>query len=109
MKRKTNYKITSRLPLAKFYYQGNHTHPVRRTVLIIESDVNYITGYELREGNIVRNIEESRRCVKTYRKDLIAKWGDYSRLTQAKKTSDKDPETSTLERFPLSLMFTDGV
>jgi hypothetical protein len=38
-----SYKPVARLPVAKFYYQGNHTHPVRRTVLIIEDTKESIT------------------------------------------------------------------
>lgn len=67
-----------------------------------------IVGYEFREGSTVRTMEEALHCVKSYRKDKIAKWGDYSRLRQTSATFLKDPEKTTLERFPIITMFTEG-
>lgn len=65
------YEIIEKNPVARFWYKGNHTHPVRRTVLIIEQDDKLIRGYELREGNETRIAQKA--PVKTYRKDKIAK------------------------------------
>ena len=65
------FELVRNLPVARFYYKGqSHTHPVRRTVLIFETDRNYIKGYELREGNTTRTVEEA--PIKTFRKDKIA-------------------------------------
>ena len=102
------YDLISHKPVAKFYYQGHHSHPVRRTVLVIDEKEDMIVGYEVREGDTVRPINEALRSVKSFRKDRIAKWGDYSRLRMSAKTFLKDPEASTLERFPIVSMFSEG-
>lgn len=92
-------------PLARFYFQGDHSHPVRREVLIINEDAHTITGYEIREGNKIRTLRQAIHKVKVYRKDKIACWGDYSRLRMTSKTIFKNPQESTLERFPLVDLF----
>lgn len=104
------YDLVCKKPVARFFYQGSHSHPVRRTVLIIEETATKITGYEVRCGNTVRSVEELKadNTVRTYRKDRIAKWGDYSRLRMTSATFLKDPDKSTLERFPILTMFTEG-
>ncbi len=102
------YDLVQKKPVARFYYQGVHSHPVRRTVLVIEETENHITGYEFRTGNVVRTREEALESIKTYRKDRIAKWGDYGRLRQSYKTFLKDPKKSTLERFGIVTMFSEG-
>ena len=102
------YEIASKKPVARFYYQGTHSHPVRRTVVIIEETSTTITGYEFRCGNEVRTVNDALGEVKTYRKDRIARWGDYSRLRQSSKTFMKDPNRTTLERFPILSMFNEG-
>ncbi len=48
------YEPVRNLPVARFYYKGNHSHPVRRTVLVIESNSRWIRGYELRSGRTTR-------------------------------------------------------
>ena len=95
-------------PVARFYYQGKHSHPVRRTILIIEETKTLIRGYEFREGSTVRTRDQALTKVKSYRKDRIAKWGDYSRLTMYSTGLSKDPRRTTLERFPIVTMFTEG-
>ena len=102
------YDLVDKKPVARFYYRGVHTHPVRRTVLIIEETETAITGYEFRCGNVVRTREEAIQSIKTFRKDRIPKWGDYSRLRMTSKTFLKDPEKTTLERFGIVSMFSDG-
>ena len=102
------YNLVSKKPVARFYYQGAHSHPVRRTVLVIEETDTLITGYEFRAGNTVRTREEALESIKTYRKDRIPKWGDYSRLRMSWKTFMKDPKKSTLERFGIVTMFSEG-
>ena len=108
--KKKVYELVSNRPVAKFFYRGTHSHPVRRTVLIIEDTPTKIVGYEFRCGNEVRSVSQAlnENAVKTYRKDRIAKWGDYVRLRQTSKTFLKDPEKSTLERMPILAMFTEG-
>lgn len=58
------------MPVARFYYKGTHTHPVRRTVLIIEDKPDYFRGYELREGKVVR--KTAKAPIKTYSRNKIA-------------------------------------
>lgn len=101
------YEPVSRLPVAKFYYQGNHSHPVRRTVLIVEETKDQIKGYELREGKVTRSLTEVGRFIKSYRKDKIARWGDYSRLMKTAKSRKKGVNSTTLERFSIVGIFTE--
>lgn len=103
------YGLAAHRPVARFYYQGTHSHPVRRTVLVIENKSNVIVGYELREGSTVRTFAEARQSVKSYRKDRIARWGDYCRLRQSRKTSDKPSNETTLQRFSISSLFSEGM
>lgn len=107
-KKRRVYDPVPKRPVARFFYQGTHSHPIRRTVLITETTPTLIKGYEFREGFTVRTREQALGKMKSYRRDRIAKWGDYSRLTMYSPGSSKNPDTSTLERFPLLVMFTEG-
>jgi hypothetical protein len=98
------YEVVRNTPVARFWYKGNHSHPVRRTVLVIEQTKNYIRGYELREGNHVRIA--SRAPVKTYRRDSIAK-GQSLRLENPIRKSA--PQQTTLVRKPLMDLIEVGV
>lgn len=103
------YDIVAKRPVARFYYKGkSHSHPIRRTVLLIEERSDVLIGYELREGSTIRTLEESLKHVKSYRKDRIAKWGDYCRLRMSSKTFFKNPKKSTLERYSIVTIFSDG-
>ena len=102
------YELVRNQPVARFYYQGTHSHPIRRTVLVVEETDTHITGYEMRCGNEVRDVGEARKTVRTYRKDKIAKWGDYSRLRQSSVGFMHKPEESTLCRESIMTMFTKG-
>jgi len=96
--------IPTKRPVAKFYYQGSHTHPVRRTILVTEETSKYLTGYELREGNETRKLRNA--PVKRYSKANIARFGDYCRLRMSQKNQDRLDNESTLERrnyFQLAL------
>jgi len=106
--KKKTYDLVTHKPVARFYYKGNHSHPIRRTVLVIEDRDNLIIGYEIRCGSTVRTVTEALDSVKSYRKSDIAKWGDYKRLRMSSKTFMKDPEETTLERLPIMTMFTEG-
>lgn len=106
--KKKIYNLVSHNSVARFYYRGSHSHPIRRTVLVIEETDTHITGYEIREGAIVRNINEARACIRKYKKDRIAKWGDYSRLRMSAKNFMNDPEETTLVRESIKTMFTKG-
>lgn len=97
------YPVRSKLPVAKFYYKGkSHSHPVRRTILIIESDASYITGYELREGSEVRSFHKA--PVKTFLKSKIAKVNQCG-FRLRNRVPQKYHENSTLEIMsPLELV-----
>lgn len=95
------FRPVRHVPLAKFFYQGSHTHPVRRTVLVIESTSRLITGYELREGNNVRPLSEA--PIKSYRRQRIAK----DRQVNHRRHSGS--EVSTLKRADLLEVLKSGV
>jgi hypothetical protein len=84
--------------VARFYYKGNHTHPVRRTVLIIESKPTYIRGYELREGAISRPFTEA--PIKSYTRSKIARVKEIDRRRVERRRNPVSPQ-STLKRVTL--------
>ena len=98
------YNLVSTLPVARFWYKGNHTHPVRRTVLITEQNDTSFTGYELREGNTVRTA--NRAPVKTYIKDKIANTSSLRLDNPLRKTKRTK---STLVRKPLFDIIETGI
>jgi len=63
-------------PVAKFRYKGSHSKPVRRTVLLTELSRNVIKGFEVREGNEVR--DESEEVIKSYSREKLV---DFERLS----------------------------
>jgi len=63
------YPILRNKPVAKFAYKGTHSKPVRRTVLLTALERNVITGYEVREGNEVRDPDET--TIKSFSRDSI--------------------------------------
>lgn len=80
----------------QFSYQGSHSHPVWRLVVVKEDRGTYFMGYEIQEGKIRRTSDEAKAAIKTYRKDRIAKYGDYCRLYGVKKNRSKKPHETTL-------------
>lgn len=100
-----DYKFVKRLPVARFFYKGNHTHPVRRTVLIIESKGNVFTGYELREGSIQREFVNA--PIKSYNRNEVARVGDLDRRRRLRK--QKSLKSSTLIRTDLNDLIRNGV
>jgi hypothetical protein len=97
------YDLVDNVPVARFWYKGNHTHPVRRTVLVTESTKNYIKGYELRDGNIVRLA--SKAPIKTYNRTKIAKGENLRSSNRQKSCLNK----TTLVRKPLMDLIEVGV
>jgi len=95
------YNLVDNVPVARFWYKGNHTHPVRRTVLVTESTRDYIKGYELRDGNIVR--VASKAPVKTYKRSKIARGANLRKRQKAPLNK------STLVRRPLLDLIESGV
>lgn len=102
-----NYKFLRTNPVAKFYYQGDHTHPVRRTVVIIENGVETFTGYELREGSKVREFKHA--PIKTYRKDRIARVAQIdNRRALRREATEAVLNRSTLSRLSLQELVRNG-
>jgi len=97
------YNLVDNVPVARFWYKGNHTHPVRRTILVTESTRDYIKGYELRDGNIVR--PASKAPIKTYNRAKIAKAINLRNSSKRGQASNK----STLVRRPLMDLIESGV
>lgn len=73
MSKKNDYRIVRCKPVARFYYAGTHSHPVRRTVLVTESTPKFIRGYEVRAGSTVRDFPVVKCPIKTYARTKIAK------------------------------------
>jgi hypothetical protein len=86
------YEPVEKTPVAKFFYKGTHSRPIRRTVIVIKETRKIIVGYELREGNVLRSTKDAKNHIKSYLKSKIAK---------------KKPELAktTLKRLPLSAIF----
>jgi hypothetical protein len=106
------YDLVSKKPVAKFsYHHPDHSHPIRVTILVIEETDKMLTGYQVREGNIKRDPSEAvnESYVRSYRKDRIAKYGDYVRLRMSNKTFMKSGDESTLRRSSIITIFTEGV
>lgn len=97
------YETIRNRPVAKFFYKGTHGQPIRRTVLITETDKGIIKGYEVREGNVVRDADDA--PIKSFRKDKIAKF------CQLRKGSARhsDSTDSTLERMSKATLAKVGV
>lgn len=93
----------TRKPIAKFYYKGSHSHPVRRTVLVFNSTRESITGFEVREGSIVRNLKDS--PIKTYTRSKIATFSDLGPC----KHRQPGPPKSTLRRYKALDVLLNGV
>lgn len=98
------YKFVKDKPVAKFYYKGQHKCPIKRTIIIVEVKENIITGYELREGSIVRSYKNA--PIKSYRRSSIAKANEIDR----RKSKDyKDLNSSTFKRMSLRELVKFGV
>lgn len=89
------YNFVKNQPVARLFYKGDHSHPVRRTIVIIDSNNKTITGYELREGSIVRDFKNA--PIKSYRKDRIAKIGEIDKRRVLRKSAE-NLNKSTLVR-----------
>lgn len=92
---KPKYPIVRNLPVARFYYQGNHSHPIRRTVLVTEQTAKCIKGYELREGANVRPLADA--PIKSYSREKIAVMGQCGRRLRS-RTPKAKLNASTLSR-----------
>ena len=109
MNAKKDYPVVRNMPVARFFYQGRkHTHPVRRTVLLIESTQGFIRGYEMREGTRTRSYKTA--PIRTYRRDKIANIDQIDlRRTHRTKTPLNKLNETTLVRGSLVNLIKDGV
>ncbi len=98
----TDYPIVRNKPIAKFFYKGqSHSHPVRRTVVLIENQENFIRGIELREGASTRDLTDA--PIKTYSKDSIATIGELDRRRVLRTNSTKKQlGDTTLSRYAIA-------
>ena len=55
---KKEYKLVGEKPVARFFYNGHHSHPVRRTVLIIQDNENLMM-----ENSILRLINKKQGLI----------------------------------------------
>ena len=93
--------LVRNLPVAKFYYKGqSHSHPVRRTVLVSTLTATHITGYEIREGNNTRTIDDA--PVKTYLRKRIATRKNLRSDSAMRNVAKKKLSESTLTRASLN-------
>lgn len=100
------YKIIKNNPVAKFFYKGNHTHPVRRTVVIVEQNERNLTGFELREGTKTRLLKNA--PIKSYKKSNIAKVKELDkRRSLVKKV--KNLNKTTFSRYPIIELIKNGI
>jgi hypothetical protein len=104
-----HYPIVKNRPVAKFFYEGtSHTHPVRRTVVLIESKPSYFRGFELREGSTIRT--PGKAPIKSYTKKNIARISDIDkRRVLRTNTPKKEQYKTTLTRHSLADLVRSGV
>ena len=101
-----DYDVVRNAPVARFYYKGSHSHPVRRTVLVIETTPTLIRGYELRTGSIVRPFNKA--PVRSYTRSKIATIGQCG-CRLRKRTPKKYHEKTTFSRNGLLDLVKEGV
>jgi hypothetical protein len=99
------YPVVRNLPVARFYYQGHHTHPVRRTVIVTELTAKLIKGYEVREGSTTRTLANA--PVKSFSRDKIAMISQCGKRLR-KRAPKQNHENSTLTRDGLLNILTNG-
>lgn len=92
------YDVIKTKPVAKFFYKGTNSRPVSRTVLITENKGKVFLGYEIQQGNTVRDV--SKAPIKSYRKDWIATVGQLRSDNSLRKTRKENE--STLTRLSLA-------
>ena len=92
--------VIRNLPVADFYYKGqSHKCPVRRRILVTMQDSTHMTGYELREGNITRDIDSA--PIKTFLKSKIAKRSQCRTDCAVRKVNASKLNETTLVRKSL--------
>jgi hypothetical protein len=99
----TKHPLVRKKPVARFYYKGHHTHPVRRTVLLTDVTEDLVRGYEIREGSEVRGLVQA--PIKSFRRDRIALLSQLG----ARKHRDPGPAVSSLRRETMKRLVLTGV
>ena len=102
---KLKYQPIRNLPVARFYYQGSKSHPIRRTVLVTESNGKFFKGYELRCGSTTRTATTA--PIRTYCRTKIAEFGDLRTDNSDRKRNSKT--ATTLSRSGLLDLVATGV
>lgn len=93
-----DYPVSRNLPVWKFYYQGHHSHPVRRTILVHRVTQDKVYGYELREGTVTRSFKDA--PMKSFKKSRIAKIRQCGRRLR-RRTDPDFHDNTTLQKFSL--------
>ena len=108
MSKPKDYPVVRTRPVARFFYKGqSHTHPVRRTVVLIESTSTHLRGFELREGSTIRSFKRS--PIKSYRRNNIAKIGELDSRRKIRQTAKKtELAKTTLVRTDLVSLVREG-
>lgn len=92
MASKNVFPLVRNLPVWKFYYRGNHTHPVRTTIAVIENTTNTVTGYVLRRGNdVCARLQDA--PIRTFKKSEIASYNQID--SRSKKATNSSRTTLT--------------
>ena len=103
MPQKKNYEILRNKPVAEFDYEASHSHPVKRTIVIIKDGLKnpkIMTGYEIREGLTTRSLKNA--PIKSFRKDKIATIGQLDlRRNTRKNAKANELDKTTLRRSNL--------
>ena len=102
---KLKYQPIRNLPVARFYYQGSKSHPIRRTVLVTEANGKFIKGYELRCGSETRTATNA--PIRTFCRTKIANFGDLRTDSSDRKRNRKT--ATTLSRSGLLDLVAVGV
>ena len=103
-------KIAERLPVAKFWYKGSHTHPVLKVGLVIADRTNrdIITMYLLRDGKKTFPIGQT--PIRSFRRDKIAKHYSLRKEVRQRMGVTSATETrSTLVRAELAELVHSGL
>ena len=98
-----NYELVKNKPAAKFFYRGTHSHPIKRTVLITEQNQDWIKGYEVREGSVVREVADA--PIKTFSREKVATTSQLRADNPLKNKKD----ACTLERMSMTALEKAGI
>ena len=103
-------QIADKMPVAKFWYKGSHTHPVLKVGLVIADRTNddIITMYMFKDGQ--KTFPIGKNPIRSFRRDKISK--HYSLRQEVRQRLGVTPATahkSTLIRKELCEVVHAGV